>query len=349
MTAQSNFAYDRGGNLIVIGDGSEVLVHSGADESPLWRKKLDAPLAGVGATADTVITLDANGKLRWWNGKTGQPGETVNLNASPRALAVKVDGTCAVSLPESVVIVNHALEKRTLPVPNAGALAFSDNGAHLAVGTDDGRVRVFPAHGDDQIGSAEVQEPVRSLAWNGNNFWIATAGDRVFRVDHDGKASEEITQATGMTPDCAACSADGSLIALRLDPKTIVVLAYPSKDTAATIQYMDRRAVGLGFGPTPYFGVGLDSGDGNKINLATKGVNRTDTHPGRTHNRWMLSVAIESGVLPASYRTDRPAAGAAGAGAGATADKPKGGVSVPLIAGLVVVVVAVGILLSQCQ
>jgi hypothetical protein len=56
-------------------------------------------------------------------------------------------------------------------------------------------------------------------------------------------------------------------------------------------------------------------------------------------------------VLPASYRTDRTPAGAAdaaGAGGSATADQPKGGVSVPLIAGLVVVVVAVGILLSQC-
>jgi len=353
MTAQSNFAYDRGGNLIVIGDGSEVLVHSGADESPLWRKKLGASLAGVGATADAVITLEANGKLHWWNGKSGQEGETVSLNASPRALAVAPDGTCAVSLPESIVIVNRAQQRRTLLVPNAGALAFSDSGSHLAVGSDDGRVRVFPAHGDDAIGSTEVQEPIRSLAWNGNNFWIATSGDRVFRVDHDGKASEELTQATGTTPDCAACSADGSLIALRLDPKTVVVLAYPSKDTAATIQYIDRRAVGLGFGPTPYFGVGLDSGDGNKINLATKGVHRTDTHQGRTHNRWMVSVAIESGVLPASYRTDRTPAGAAdaagGGGASTTADQPKGGVSVPLIAGLVVVVVAVGILLSQCQ
>jgi hypothetical protein len=110
MTASNNFAYDRGGNLIVIGDGSEVLVHSGADESPLWRKTLDAPLAGVGATSDTVITLDANGQLRLWSGKTGEPIDTVALNGSPRALAVKHDGTCAVALEENVVIIKVGKE-----------------------------------------------------------------------------------------------------------------------------------------------------------------------------------------------------------------------------------------------
>jgi hypothetical protein len=347
MTAQNNFAYDRGGNLIVIGDGSEVLVHAGSDESPLWRKKLDAPIAALGATADTVITLDANGKLRWWNGKTGQEGETVALNGAPRALAVKPDGTCAVALPESVMIINRVQEKRTLAVPNAGALAFSDSGSHLAVGTDDGYVRVFPAHGDEVIGSTEIQEPVRSIVWNGNNFWLATAGDRVFRIEAEGKAAAQITRAGGMTPDCLACSADGSLFAMRLDPQTVLVLAYPSKDTAATIRYMDRRAVGLAFGPAPYFGVGLDSGDGNKINLRTKAVHRTDTHPGRTHNSWLLSVSIETGALPASYRGEP--APAPGGGEAITPVQPKGGISVPIVAGVLLVIVAIVILLSQCN
>ncbi|MCK6591944.1 MAG: hypothetical protein L6Q76_30705 [Polyangiaceae bacterium] len=345
MTAQSNFAYDRGGNLIVIGDNNEVLVHSGADESPLWRKTLDAVLAGVGATSDAVITLDANGKLTWWSGTSGQESGSVSLNDAPRALATKPDGTCAVALPESILIVNRAQEKRKLLVANAGALAFSDNGSHLAVGTDDGRVRVFPAHGDDPVGSTEVQEPVRSIAWNGNNFWLVTSGDRVFRVEAGGTSCEQITRAGGMTPDCVACSADGSLFALRLDPKTVVVLAYPSKDTAATFQYMDRRAVGLAFGPAPYFGVGLDSGDANKFNLATKDVHRTDTHPGRTHNRWMLSVSIETSALPASYRGEEKG----GRVASPPAEKPKGGLNIPVIAGLVLAAAGIAILISQCQ
>lgn len=346
MTASNNFAYDRGGNLIVMGDGSEVLVHAGSDESPLWRKTLDAPIAGVGATSDTVITLDANGQLTFWGGKTGEPADKVDLNGAPRALAVKHDGTCAVALQENVVIINRAKEKRTLPVPNAGAVAFSDDGSHLAIGADDGRVRVFPAHGSDPIGSCEVQEPIRSVAWNGNNFWIATAGDRVFRVEADGKSSAQMTRAGGMTPDCVACSADGSLFALRLDPKTVVVLAYPSKDTAATFQYMDRRAVGVAFGPAPYFGVGLDSGDGNKFNLRTKAVHRTDTHPGRTHNSWLLSVSIETGALPPAYAPERAPA----AGGGAPIEQAKsegGGRTFPIMTAILVIAGAV-ILISQC-
>jgi hypothetical protein len=350
MTASTLFAYDRKGNFIVIGDGSEVLVHSGADESPLWRHTCEAALIGVGATSDAVITLDAEGRLTWWSGKDGQQGEVVSFGAAPRASAVRHDGACAVALPDSVAIVNRAEERRSISVGDAGAVAWSDNGSRIAVGTDDGRVRVFSGPGFEPKGTAEIGEPVRSIGWNERGFWIATGGDRVFRIDEGGGSSEQITRASGMTPDCVACSADGSLFSLRLDPATVVVLAYPSKDTAATIQYVERRALGVAFGPVPYVGIGIDSGDGNKINLRTEAVHRTDTHPGRTHNRWLLSVAIEQGALPAAYRGGASRAPASAPEAsGATEARSGGGSNIQLIAGFALVIIGVIILLTRCQ
>jgi WD40 repeat protein len=350
MTASTLFAYDRKGNFIVIGDGSEVLVHSGADESPLWRHTCEAALVGVGATSDAVITLDAEGRLTWWSGKDGQQGEALSFSATPRAFAVRHDGACAVAVPDSVAVANRAEERRSIPIENAGAVAWSDDGSRLAVGTDDGRVRVFLGAGFEPKGTAEIGEAVRSIGWNERGFWIATGGDRVFRIDADGGSSEQITRSSGMTPDCVACSADGSLFSLRLDPSTVVVLAYPSKDTAATIQYVERRALGVAFGPAPYVGIGIDSGDGNKINLRTESVHRTDTHPGRTHNRWLLSVAIKQDSLPPAYRGGANRSSASAPDAPSSAAAPSGGGSkIQLIAGFALVLIGVVILLTRCQ
>jgi hypothetical protein len=142
------------------------------------------------------------------------------------------------------------------------------------------------------------------------------------------------------------CSPDGTLFALRLNPSTVVVLAYPSKDTAMTLQYIDRRAVGVAFGPPPFVGIGMDSGDGNKINLSTEAVHRTDTHPGRSHNRWALSSGIDQSALPPAYKGRAPAKAPAGA---EPAAEPRGKSNAQILIGFGLVAVGVILLISQCQ
>lgn len=354
MTASNLFTYDRSGNVLAIGDGDEILAHSGADESPLWRATARTTLVALGATPDTIFAVDAEGRLARWGARDGQPGATLELGGTPKALAVSENGTCAAVLEAAVVLVKSGVVADTLPVPGALSAAFSDDGKKLAVGAADKIVRVFSLGegaaaeaGAKPLGQVDVGEPVRSLAWNAGGFWLAAGGDRVLRVEADGSASSQVTRASGMTPDSLACSPDGSLFAVRLDPSTVVALAYPSRDTGATIQYIDKHAVGVAFGPPPFLGIGVTGGDGNKVNLTTEAVHRTDTHPGRTHNRWMLSVSIDTKSLPKAYagtltapKEGEPAN---------TDEKAKGRSRMSIMIGIGVLLLGVAVLIARCQ
>lgn len=301
MTPSRLFGYSSDGNTIVVGDGNEILVHDGGDESPRFRHTLDAPIFAVAATPNAAVALDEKGGLSCFEPTKGERIKTLESGGSPAAFAAHANGSIAVALDVAIVIFDREGEKRGFDIAGVTALAFSDDGEQLAAGTKDGDVRVLSVQSGESIGESKLGEPIRSVAWNAGGFWIAAGGERVFRIEKEGKPHEQLTRASGMSPDCLACSPDGSLIGLRLDAATVVLLAYPSKNTAATIQYIDRKAVGIAFGPRPYVGIGIDQGDGNKINLSTKAVHRTDTHPGREHHRWMLSVAIEKTALPDAY------------------------------------------------
>ncbi len=301
MTPSHLFAYTPDGNTIVLADGNEILVHEGKDESPRFRHTLDAQIFAVFARPDALIALDENGVLTFFDPAKDEIIKTLESGGLPNAFAAHEGGRIAVGLASAIIIFEGDGSKRELGVEDSSALAFSGDAELLAAGTKDGSVQVLPAQSGESKGSVNLGEAVRSIAWNAGGFWIAAAGERVFRIEQDGDKHDQLTRAGGMSPDCIACSADGSLFGLRLDSATVVVLAYPSKNTAATIQYIDRKAYGIAFGPVPYFGIGMDKGDGNKINLSTKGVHRTDTHPGREHHSWMLSVSIEKSALPEAY------------------------------------------------
>lgn len=313
MAASNLFAYDRTGAVIGVADGAEILAHSGADESPLWAQTCDDPLVAVGATKREIVTLDERGRLVWWDARDGKRLATTELGDPATALAVADDGTCAAALPEQVVITRRGEPERaaTLAVAAARSLAWSDDGARLAVGTEQGTVQVFEATGGEPIGKTDAEETVRSIAWNAGGLWIATAGERLIRIAADGASSETVTRAEGMSPDLVTCSADGARVAFRLDAITAAVMAYPSRDTVASFSYIERQVVGLAFGPDSWLGVGLDKGDGNKINLETRAIHRTDTQPGRPHNSWLLSASFEGDdprPAPAAKREEERAA-----------------------------------------
>jgi len=343
MAALQRFAYSPTGSSLVLADGAEVLVHAGDDESPRWRRALDEEVAAVGATDDAVVALTASGKLAFWREADGEPIGEVALAAAPGALAVGPGAVCAVALGEEVTVVGQDGARRALPIAGATALAWSGDGGRIAAGNGEGRVQVLSAEDGAVIGSAELGVPVRSLAWNAGGFWIAAGGEQVFRLDEGGGEYAQMTRAPGMAPDCVACSADGALVALRLGPTRVLALVLPSKDTAATVEYVDREVVGIGFGPAPYLGIGLDRGDANKIDLRTQAVHRTDPHPGRPRTRWLLSVSIDPTSLP-------PAHGAPpGAAAGAEREPPLPAThaAVQRAVAVALAIVAVVILLSR--
>lgn len=299
MATTNLVAFDRKGAVIVVCDGAEILVHGGDDERPLWRKTLSASIVGLGAAGAEVVALEEGGRLSWFRAMNGEPLGEATFDGA-RALAMALDGhdgRVGVLVEDAVVIATRGQESRRIAVSGASAVAFSDDGARIAIGSTDGKVRIFAA-GEIREGEVELGAPVASICWNAKGLWIASADERVYSVERDGSRAAQMTRAGGMKPDCLTCSADGALLGMRLDAKTVVVLVLPSKDTVATFAYLDREVGGVAFGPAALLGIALVGGDGNIMDLANDAVKRTDTHPGRTHNRWMLRSSIEASLVP---------------------------------------------------
>jgi WD40 repeat protein len=306
MSTPNLFAYDPIGLVLVVSDDHEVLVHRGADEAPKWRHRVDGDLVGLGAGGDTVITLESQGKLTFWKGEDGAVIEAFALGKAATGLAVIRNGSkCAVVSADGVTIVCREMAPLDLAAPGATAAAWSRDGARLAIGDASGTVRILSAAGD-AIGATRLEEPVASLCFSPAGFWIATGGDRVFRVAEDGSSVEQITRADGMKPDCVCASTDGSMFAVRLSDTLMIALAYPSRETVVQLSYLDREIAGVAFGPDRLLGVGLRGGDGNIVDITEKQLRRTDTFEGRTHNRWMVSTVIKPEVLPPAPATARP-------------------------------------------
>jgi len=305
--AFARFAYDRSGSLLVCVDQAELLAYSGVDEHPTFRHVCEAPLVAVGTTVGEVVAVDERGKLWRWEASGGARLDGLSLDGAPRGLAVARDGTTAVLFGDAVAILSGGRLSRRLPIEDATAIALSDDGTSLAVGNPRGRVQVLDARTGNALGATEVGGEVRAVCWNVRGFWLATVGDRLFRVSADGRESTSQLRLAGRRPTHLASSADGGLVAVQLDEREVNVIALPRKEIVGTLRWQ-RPVEGLAFGPDVWLGVGLDKGDGNKINLSTAACHRTDTHPGRTHQSWEVLLEIDKRAIKDGRSTANPTA-----------------------------------------
>ncbi|MEZ4466704.1 MAG: hypothetical protein R3F60_20350 [bacterium] len=298
------FDYDRQGRFIAMADGAEILVQDGPSEGPLWRMVGDHPLVGVAIHQDAIWTVDEAGHLIGRDASTGAQKAALEVGDGCRALAASDQGLLAIARAEEVVVIQGGAILRRLPVDDPTALAWSPTGM-LGVGTAAGDIKAFK---DDTTPSSEATLPagVTALTWGGGSEgWLAGAGPTLFRLNAEG-----IARVTGGPGDILSISASpsGHRVALQIGERIVLVLVMPSRDTLTTVQYMDRTVTGVRIGPGNWLGIGMDQGDGNKIDMVTGATHRTDTHPGRAHHSWMLKVATDPSVeasLPAP--TDAPA------------------------------------------
>jgi hypothetical protein len=302
MSPSGLLAFDPHTGALAMGHEFDLLVHGAPNEVPLWRRTLDAPVVGVGATAAGVVSLEANGNLTWW-GARGEPSARRPLGDAPLALAVAPGGACAVLLRGRVALVRPGADVQTFDAPEGTALAFSTDGARLALGTASGRVVAFDATGRPS-GEVALEHAARSLAASPRGDFYATAGERIVRVDFGANRAENVTRAGGFAPDCLALSADGALFAARLDDSLVLCLGLPPGETVAQLRYVECRATGLAFGPGRVLGVSLSNGEANYVDIPKRQLRRTDDFPGRPHQSWLVKVSIDPAAAP-------PPAGAA--------------------------------------
>lgn len=294
------FAYSLDGAHLVGADGKELLVYDGPSEGPRWRQALPGPVIAVGATAKEIISLDGLGTLTRWKPSEPVVLESVELGAIPNGLAVSFDGTCAAWSDSALHVLERGRPARSLEFAGISAVGFGLDG-RIAVGFEDGAVRLVRLSDLETARKTKVESRVTGLGYGLLGTWYAAAGNALFHV-LPGKEAELYRRYTEEKFESLACSADGSFIACRLAGKKVLVQAVSTHEIAAVIQYLEREVGEVAFGPTPWLGVGLDLGDANKIDLDTGAVNRTDEHPGRPHNRWMLQADVREGVAGRARR-----------------------------------------------
>lgn len=295
-SSQRNLAAcDPESGALVLCDDLELLVH-GAGEEPLWRATLEAPIVGVGAGGGHVVSLDASGRVAWWQAG-GARAATHAVPDEPLGLAVSRDGERAlVLLRDRVALVERAGALRFFPADGLRSASFSWDGRSFALGGGSA-VRVLSLDGA-LLGATPTEAPAASLAASPRGFFYATVGDRVLRVQPGGGEAARVTRAGGFALDCVAASDDGALFAVRLDAKTVIALGDPPGETVVQLVYVDKDATGVAFGPDRVLCVALSEGDANYADIPGKQLRRSDTFDGRAHHRWLVRVVIEPSAAP---------------------------------------------------
>lgn len=342
----SLFDYDEEGHSIVIADQRELLVHDGASEAPRWRAESQATLVGVGSNAISIVSLDDVGVLTIWSHETATVVKSANLAVPATALASDFLGRCAAVHPGGVVVAVGG-EPRSFGVVDASCAAFGPEG-QLLVGTKSGELHVLGYEGAAPARVVRLEEAINDIAWNAQGFYMVASGGAVYRLD--GIDISRVTNAPdGMAVRSIECSASGDRVALLLDDKMALVLAYPSRETEGHVNYGDRTVCGMAFGPNDWFGVGMHGGDGNKFDLRTGATHRTDTHPGRDHKSWLLVSAFGEAPPPsAPAATAAPQAAPAPAASSARGNAPprKGGALKALAVLAVIIGIAIAVVIA---
>lgn len=347
MASPPPFAYGYDGALLVTTDGAELLVHDGDDEAPRWKRTLAATVVGVGVTDKAVVAVSADGTVVACDRKSGDVRRTITLERLAVALAAAKGGVVAVLGASSVNVVRVEGDEDRVEIdaPGATAMALDAEGTRVAVGTKSGSVRVLDAASGAERGAVDTGAAVKGIAWSPRGYWIASTARGLVRVRAGGHELTRLLDTKDLDISALACSAEGALLAARVGTSKVALFDLLELDFQGVIAY-ERTVGGIAFGPGAWLGVGLDLGDANKIDLLTGMVHRTDPHPGRKRNSWVLladpksdqiaEVLKRAGTGPFSSERDRrPAAPIA------PAAQPQEGPNVLAILAAILIVVGI--------
>lgn len=305
------------GHVVATATGRQVWVarHEGSWD-PVDVLTVDDEVIAVAAAPGGFVALTAGGA---YVGFGADARMTWCTDPASPGVAIAGDSAGAVALTRAGW--QRLTELGPMPVrPFDGgtAIAWAPDGT-IAVGGADGRVRVFgpddAARGVCDLDEAGGVRDVTCADAPGGRLWIATAGERVYRVTADGRGGDVVTRVTGMAPDHVAATRDGRVIAVRARPDLVFALVLATKDTAAQIRYPERTVVGVALGGPLWLGIGLDQGDNNWVSLRDGSVWRSDPPKSEPRRSWMVAATVTPEVL--GHKAADPALGAGG-GAAAT-------------------------------
>lgn len=321
------FAYDSAGTLLVSGDGPEIIGYHGDTEAPLFRFVNDAKVLALQVGGGVVWALDENRRLLWLTAEGALLGQA-QLPAGARTLSPVRNGRATVLVDGGAIVLDREGKQSRIHHPNATAAALDVSGSHAVVGDGAGTVALYKNDGMKVTALTLPQGVAVSAVATANGCWFAACGAKIFRGDDSLRWSEIFVTITGEEIEHLATQDSKRLVAARMKGNKAMVLA-AGRQKLASGRWLDKDVGDLGFGPLPWFGVGLSGGDGNKVNLITGAIHRTDTHPEREHHRWMLSFGAEENNQPILEREPPPLMAPAAAPAPAPAPPPASNASAP--------------------
>ncbi|CAN5908468.1 hypothetical protein BH11MYX4_BH11MYX4_30360 [soil metagenome] len=315
-------AYGPDEHVLLTFDGGEVLAHDAQTEAPKWRLAVEQPVVALSfadpsalpgsqggspwrsGAGRTVVAVDAAGGVHTIDPAAGQETSKHGPFGKPLAFAAGVAGAGALLAlaTEDRLFLWRGGERTEIP-GRASAIAFSNDGATLAIGGTDGSLRFLSIHTGNPVETfcAVVHGGITDLVQHPGGVWIAAGKSGISTVTGDGPQ-----RLTNLPADVSRLRLDatGRRLSAQLGDRTVAVYAWPSLELVTRIEYVERSVRGLSFGPGDWLGIALDHGDGNKIDVVTSATHRTDTHPGRTHRSWILSVRGKESMLSAKEAED---------------------------------------------
>ncbi|MFT3840044.1 MAG: hypothetical protein QM723_23860 [Myxococcaceae bacterium] len=290
------FAYDPAGTLLVSGDGPEIIGYHGDTEAPLFRFVNDAKVLSLQIANGVVWALDEKNRLLWLTSEGVLLGQA-ELPSGARSLSPVRNARATVVVDGGAVVLDRDGKQSRLHHPNATAAALDVSGSNVLVGDGSGTLALYKNDGIKVTSLTLPQGVSISTVATAPGCWFAACGAKVYRGDDSLKWSEIFVTITGEEVEALATEDSKRLVAARMKGNKAIVLA-AGRQKLASGRWLDKDVGQMGFGPLPWFGVGLSGGDGNKVNLITGAIHRTDTHPEREHHRWMLSFGAEEDNQP---------------------------------------------------
>jgi WD40 repeat protein len=283
-------AYGTDGIHLVTADGPLVLVHDGESEGPLYTHQMQSTVVALSAKAGRVVAFDESGRIDVLEDK-GTVTKSYDLGAAATAGAASTMRVAVVGPDKSALFRGEV--RVDLEVSGGSCVAFSNDGARLAVGTTEGSLHVFDAISGKRVSTAELPGPAYGLAFSKRHDFVVTTTGGLGKLSPDGTKVTPLCGTGEFGVGAVAVSEDGLFAAARVDDGRVILFQVAANRPVGMITY-ERETGGVAFGPKGWLAVALDKGDGNKINLDTGAVHRTDPHPGRPRNSWVLAADVQT-------------------------------------------------------
>lgn len=289
------FAYPQAGNLIVLGDGPELLVFSGANDQGMWNVVCEDLLMGVGATTDNVIAIDATGRITLYRAIDGHVLSRLDTDCSPMSMEVSAEGSMAILTANSVVLVLPEQDPRAIGMGSPRVCAWGPGSGSLAIGGSDGLFTVLDPVSGGAWGNQHLTGAITGIVWCAQGQWAVAHSTAVSFISADGVevlSAIELTEPAGEV----AISQDGAVLAIVLSQSRVAVYEMHTMGKVGEVVFQ-RFVHHIRFGPAHWLCFGFEDGDANRLDMLTGSMTRTQAHPGRAQNAWAMQAQINHALL----------------------------------------------------